>query len=168
MSSYVKLHLVVADFAVGYQSVNQAIDNNQALYDQLNAGHSTGIRGGAYGDPFLQPGQHDDPLVARTVLQVGVNTAVTPPTASAVTTGPMLYGQPIRMDTGYWRIKVTTPQLVGAVATCRATGTVDRYATCRVVMDASGPYVDVSTWNIAAAAKVDCDFDVVLWAESVA
>lgn len=165
--SYVKLHKVVSDFAVGIQSVNQAIDNNAAKYDQLDLGHSMGLRGGSGSDAFMSPGQHDDPVIARTVLQFAIDTTLTTPIAYALTSGPLLYDVAERVATGQWRIYVTTPQIIGAKATPRASATADRACSARVVADIGSPYVVVTTWNIAGAAPADFDFDLVLWSEGL-
>lgn len=165
--SYVKLHKVVSDFAVGVQSVNQAIDNNQALFDQLDVGHSMGRRGSGQSDPFLQPGQHDDPLVARSAFQFVLDDTTATPTLQSFTAGAMLFDSPEFLDVGTWRIYVTTPQIFAAVATARAAATGDYYAQARVVNDASGPYIVVTTWNIAASAVANMSFDLAVWAEAV-
>lgn len=166
--SYEKPHLAVSDFAVGVQSVNRATDNNQALFDQFDANHSTGLRGGGPSDAFLQLGQHDDPLISRTVAQYIVDTALSTPALVAVTGGSMLHPTPPeRLGTGQWRIYVSSPRFVSAKATPRSSAAVDRACSVRVVNDASGPHLIVTTWNIGAGAPADFDFDLAFWSEGL-
>lgn len=166
--SYVKLHKVVSDFAVGVQSVNQALENNRSIFSQLDYKHSLGAGGLAAGDPFLGHGKHDDLMVARTVADFTIDTSTTTPRAYPLVSGLLVFEEPEFIDAGTWRVWITTPRLFGAVAQVKATGTADRYACARVYMSASGPFVVVSTWNIAGAAKENFDFSLVLWTRSVA
>jgi len=166
--SYVKLPKGVSDYAVGYQSVNQALDNNAALYEQVDARHSTGVGGAAYGDPFLAPGQHDDILVARTVADVFVDATGAAVLSYLLLNGPIINGAPQYVADGKWKIYVSTPQLVGAVATIKETSLVDRYAQCRVSNDTNGPYVMVTTWDVASGTLVNVDFSLALWSDGVA
>ncbi|MBL8911648.1 MAG: hypothetical protein JNM17_13225 [Archangium sp.] len=164
MAAYTKLFTTVSDHAIGKQSVNVAIDNNQALYDQLDLNHSMGLRGGDANDPFLQFGQHDDPLIARTVLSFAVTTA---PLLLTLLGGPMLVGSPVRIGTGTWMLRIATPTIFFAVATPRAASALDYFANARLVFDPAGPGVMVTTWNAGAGVLLDMDFDVAIWAEGL-
>lgn len=166
--SYVKLPKGVSDYAVGYQSVNQMLDNNRALFDQFDAKHSVGVGGVNFGDPFMSPGKHDDILVARTVADFAVDT--TGPTVSAynLVSGPMIFEPPEYLADGKWKVLITTPRLFGAIATIKETSMVDRYAQARVFMDLSGPYIIVTTWNVGTGALDNYDFSLCIWAEGVA
>jgi hypothetical protein len=168
-AAYVKLFKVVSDFALGKQTYNQGLDNNQALRDQFNINHSTGIGGGAYGDPFLGPGRHDDSGIARTVadFQVDPNSLACVP---LLVSGQMIYASPRRIKAGQWRVYVTTPRLFGAVATVKVSGASLHHATARINMLSGGPFVTVSTWDLSLnpPEQVDLPFSLVLWAEAVA
>lgn len=166
--SYVKLPKGVSDYAVGYQSVNQALDNNRALFDQFDAKHSLGVGGGAYGDPFLSPGKHDDLVIARTVADFYVDTTGTTPVAYTVISGPMIFEAPEYLAAGKWKILITTPRLFGAAATIKATSLVDRYAQCRVYQDLAAPYLIVTTWDVGSGVLGNYNFSLALWAEGVA
>ena len=166
--SYVKLPKGVSDYAVGYQSVNQALDNNRALYDQLDAKHSLGVGGGAYGDPFLEPGQHDDTLVARTAADFVVDATGAVVISYAQLGGILINGAPQYVADGKWKVYVTTPRLLGAVATVKDTSLVDRYAQCRISSDTDGTFVMVTTWDVSGGVLVNVDFSLVIWSDGVA
>jgi len=165
-ASYVKLHTVVSDFAVGVQSVNQAIDNNTALYTLLDLNHSMGLRAGGPNDPFLQPGQHDDPLIARSVFSFSVD-ALSSTGLLTLLGGQMMSGSAVRLGTGSWQIFVSTPQFFYASATPRAASAADYVTNTRLVYDPSGPWIWVTTWNAAGGTRADIDFDLAVWAEGL-
>ena len=167
--SYVKLIKTVQDHAVGFQSVNQAIDNNQALVDAFNLRHAIGVGGNA---PFRRPlasvGRHDDILIARSVADFTVDTTLSVPALTAVIAGP-LFGTTdyARISAGQWKIPLATPQFFGAVALMKSTASTDVKATCYASYDPSrGASVYVSTWIIDTGAWVtdDLPFSLVVWA----
>lgn len=166
--AYEKPFLTVSDHAVGLQCVNRALENNRALYrDQFDPTHSVGVGGSSLGDPFLGPGRHDDPLIARTVADFTLDAAGA--VAVSLVTGPLIFDAPTKVDTGQWVIYVTTPRLFSAVACIKGASIgAPRHATCHVSMDLNGPYVTVSTWDFASSARISCDFSLALWAEAVA
>lgn len=167
--SYLKLFKSCSDFAVGIQTAQQALDNNEALLAQFDANHSTGVSGAAFGDPFLGAGRHDDPLIARSVADFYIDATLATPAAFALISGPMIFETPIWLQTGQWKIHITTPQLFSAIATIKgATTGSPRQATCFIAMATNGPYVTVSTWDTNAGTLADYDFSLVLWAEGVA
>lgn len=168
--SYVKLFQTVQDHAVGFQSINQARDNNTALSTLLDAKHSTGVNGQSPpGRPFEAVGRHDDICIARTVAHLVVDDLVVPTRLRALVTGPMLpilVAQQLQM--GQWQIFVSTPSVFAAVATPVSTATVDRKATAYLTQSPSqGPSVIVTTWEQDAGswAMTDYDFSLVFWAK---
>lgn len=166
--SYLKLLKTCSDHAVGMQSVNQAIDNNGALYStQFDPNHSTGSTSRV--DSLLGPGRHDDTLVARGVFDFIIRTiSGIGPTAVASVGNAIAVGFPARITSGQWRIYVLTRRLFSAVATIKgATAGIPRYATCFVSADSYGQFVTVSTWNVAAGVLDDYDFSLAIWAEGV-
>ena len=167
--SYLKLPKTCSDHAVGLQSVNQALDNNQALYEtQFDPGHRTNL-GVTLGGWPLPPGRHDDVLVARTAADFSIATiAGLGVTAVALVGGPVIVDFPDRLQAGQWRVRILTPRIFSAVATVKgATTGGSRYATTHVSGDSLGPYVTVSTWNVTGGTLDDYDFSLVIWAEGV-
>lgn len=167
--SYVKLHKVCADFAVGYQSVNQARDNNTAHADLLDVKHSLGVGGQSPpGQPFAAVGRHDDICIARTVAHFRVDTLQVPTRLVPVLSGPMM---PLfvysRLQAGQWRIFVSSPGVVFAHATPAASSAVYRKATAYLTASPDqGPSVIVSTWERGTSwALADFDFSLVFWAK---
>lgn len=78
--SYVKLFKVTQDFPLGYQTLNQAIDNNEALKDLYDVKHFIPSgNNGAFTSDFMTVGRHDDILIARTVADFWVDTSVADP-----------------------------------------------------------------------------------------
>lgn len=167
--TYVKLPKAVSDYAVGVQSVNQALENNIALYDQYDLRHSVGVGvpGSNSSDPFLGPGRHDDWLVARTSADYEVDASGPTVVAYGVISGPLIVGAPEFVTDGTWRIYVATPTLYGVVATIKAAATGDKYAQCRLTPDLEAPYISVTTWDVASGALDNLSFSIVLWAENV-
>lgn len=167
--SYVKLPKVTQDYAVGFQSVNQARDNNTALLAQLDAKHSIGAGGQSPpGRPFEAVGRHDDIVIARTVAHFTVDSAVVPTRLRQLVTGPML---PVlvaqQLQTGQWQIFVSTPHLFWAHATPTASSAVGRKATAYLTQTPDqGASIIVTTWERGASwAKTDFDFSLVFWAK---
>lgn len=172
--AYTKLFKVCQDAPLGYQSVNQAVDNNTALKDLYNEKHSIGVGGNnIYGVPLLNIGRHDDILIARTVAHFTVDTTAPTPTLSTTMSGPM-FGSGVqyqRLGTGQWRLFVSTPQRFGATALCRSTASIDRKASCYVTYGGtSGPSIIVTTWEVDAGTFVetDLDFSLAIWAQRAA
>jgi hypothetical protein len=166
--SYVKLFKVTSDFALGYQTLNQGLTNNLVMYQQLDEKHSVGNLTFGSPDPFLGPGKHDDFLVARTAAHFEIDATGPTPRALTHVSGPMVFGAPEYLDDGKWKIYITTPRLFGVATSVRSDATSDYRAQSRVFMDLSGPYVIVTTWDVALASRLNLDFSLVVWAESVA
>lgn len=166
--SYVKLPFTCQDHAVGLQSVNQAIDNNDAHYAAIDAMHSMGVNGDSpYGRPLQALGRHDDILIARSTSDFQISTLPTPTLLPKVL-GPMFGSLSYqRLAVGQWRIFIATPQLFGAVALMKAAAVQDYKANCFTVSDPSlGPSVIVTTWNIAGGpAAADLPFSLTVWAQ---
>jgi hypothetical protein len=166
--AYEKPFLSVSNHAVGLQCVNRALENNRALYsDQFDPNHSPGLGGGSVGDPFLAPGRHDDPLIARTVADFAYD--ATYGYVITLVSGPMIFSGAQRLAAGRYEVRVTTPRLFYAFAAIKGPSTGNpRTATCLVTSTNNGPKVTVSTWNVAGGVIADCDFSLVLFAEGVA
>lgn len=165
--AYEKGFKVVQNFPLGIQSVNRAAANNAAIFTTLTAKHSNGVNGVSAPGISTQFGRHLDVRVAQSVamfrvLSDGFGTNYLQPAddmAGALTGSVM----PTRLGTGAWRIYVQTSQLYGAVATPVSSSASDYKATCRVVSGTTGGYLDVSTWDVATAARADMDFSLVIW-----
>lgn len=163
--AYSKLFLTTQDHAIGFQSMNQAIDNNAALKDLYEAKHSLGVGGNSpYGFPLRSVGRHDDIVIARSVSRYGVDTSLAVPALTVLQPGSMpSFAQ--RMGTGQWRIFVSTPQLFGAVALMESSASIDRKASVYPAYDpATGPQVIVTTRS--AWAEADLPFSLIIWAQA--
>lgn len=169
-ASYLKLFKTCSDHAVGLQSVNQAIDNNDALVAAVDLRHSVGVGGNSpSGFPAMAIGRHDDILIARTVAHFAVDTTPAVPVLTLSLGGPVV-GQRAyaRLAVGQWRIYLATPQLFGAVALMQSSASVDYKANC---LTSYGPatdhFVTVTTWNIAGGPiAADLPFSLVLWTQA--
>lgn len=167
--SYLKLPKTTQDHAVGLQSVNQAIDNNDALVLQFDARHSIGTAGySPPGSGTAALGRHDDILIARTVANFGVDTTPATPVLVPHISGPILGALVYtRMAVGQWRIYLSTPHLFGAVALMEANATADYKATCYTQFSpTTGHAVTVSTWNVATPALEDLPFSLIFWTQT--
>lgn len=157
------------DHAVGFQCVNRAIDNNDALKDLYDVKHALGVNGQ---DPYRQPtraiGRHDDILIARTVVTFEVDSTTLVPTLRPVVSGPVL-GDLFytRIAAGQWRIYMASAQLVGVAASMKASAAVDYKADCYVSYDPStGPAVTVTTWDVSTATLDDLPFSLAIWTQT--
>jgi hypothetical protein len=64
--AYSKLYKVIQDHALGYQSVNQYADNEQAIHDDLLVEHGSGISNSyGPGEWWDQFGRHDSDYIPR-------------------------------------------------------------------------------------------------------
>jgi hypothetical protein len=165
--SYLKLFKTCSDHAVGVQSVNQALSNNIAMFDQFGFRHAVGNNPN---DVFMAPGRHDDPLIARTVLDY---TIVPGPSSTsiafALVSGPLVVNPAIMLATGQWKVPIATPTIFGAVATIKGASIgAPRAAMALVYSDASGHFALVSTWNVNGGVLAAYDFSLVIWSEGIA
>lgn len=164
--SYVKLFKVVSDFPLGFQTLNQGLDNNAALYAQLDLRHSVlGATTGPW-NGMLEPGRHDDALIARTAADFYIDASTPTTWAFSLITGPMIYNSPTRLGVGQWKVYMNTSQIVGAVACVKGASSQARQATCLMQLASGRPYVIVSTWNMAAGALADYGFSLVVWSHT--
>lgn len=168
--AYSKLPLTDQDHFIGYQSVNQAIDNNDALADLYDAKHSLGV-GGAdpFGAPLRAVGRHDDICIARSVADFEVVTTLAVPALRARVSGPVFGSLSFsRLAAGKWRVFIAAPRLVGVTALMKSTGSTDAKATCYLVYDpTTGPSVLVTTWLQSGGtwAAADLPFSLVAWGQ---
>lgn len=163
--SYAKLFKVVPDFPLGFQTLNQANDNGEAILDAFDLRHgSPQLANGNRSTPLEYPGHHDDPRIARTVADFRVDAQLLElvPLVSGPIFGTLFV---TRLGVGQWRIYVSTPALFAAVALMKSTTSVDYRATCYIAYATNGPCVTVSTWNVATPAREDLDFSLILWAQ---
>lgn len=171
--SYVKLFTTVSDHAIGIQSVNQAVDNSQALYDHLDLRHAVEAGAISGGDISLQAGKHDDIRIARTVIDLRVDTATSPTRLIQLVSGRLVGGTIVRLATGVWKFPVTSNSMIGVVGTAKSAAVGYRHVGCTVSSEGGGPsfpartYITARTWNILTGAPEEFDFSLVIWAPSV-
>jgi hypothetical protein len=168
--TYVKLPKTVRDHAVGFQSLNQANDNGEAVLDIYELKHLVPTSATA-GSPFWQrnvPGKHNDILIARATADFFIDSTsgITPSLGASLSGGIFGTIAPQRIGTGQWRIYLATSQNFFCVATPRATTGVERKATCFISSGPSGSLVIVSTWERAPSwARTDFNFSLAVWGE---
>lgn len=172
--SYSKLFKVAQDFPLGFQTLNQARDNGEALKDLYDTRHAIGINGYSPGtNPFSEVGRHDDALIPRTVVRFAVDTSASPSLLFSYVTGPMLVGVTYdltytRLGTGQWRIYIATPAIYAGIATPEPTGAApDQKANVYITNANFTPSVIVTTWDRAGGswAKTDYNFFMCFWAD---
>lgn len=167
--SYVKLPTTVSDHAIGFQTVNQANDNGEALLDLYAEKHMVPTTATA-GAPFWQRnvfGKHNDPLIERgnADFYVDSTSGVTPVLGARLSSG--IFGATAqRVDVGVWRVYIAAPQVFFAVATPRATAAGERKANCFISYGPYGPLILVSTWEKSGSwATADYDFGLCVWGQ---
>lgn len=171
--TYVKLPKTVQDHAIGFQSINQARDNCDALKSLYDAGHSVGAAGGSAiigtAAILLAVGRHDDPCISRTVLRFRVDATLPVPIAIPIVSGPLMGGPPIRLSAGQWKLQLQRQSLLGAKADCESTKPEDMKATCFYANGIdTGASLIITTWMVDTGAWVPSDvgFSVALWLHS--
>lgn len=169
--SYLKLPTTVQDHAIGYQTVNQANDNGEALLDFYATKHMVPGQTATAGAPFWQrnfAGKHNDQLIARAVADFYVDSTsgITPALGARMSSGIFGTIAPQRLDAGVWRIYIAASQNFFCVAQPRATAAGERKANCYLSSGPSGSLVIVSTWEKSGSwATADMDFSLCVWAE---
>lgn len=170
--SYTKLYTVVQDHAVGIAQVNGANDNGEAIKDFYGVRHGLGIGqfNPANAITGAIVGKHNDLLISRTVAEFDVDATLASPELTPLLIGPLLGTNFVyaKIQTGQWRIFMSTPRRFAAVALLKSTASVDRKATCFNVFDPQrGPSVIVTTWeqDTGTWVKADLSFSLVLWAQ---
>lgn len=165
--AYSKPFTATQDFAVGVQSVNRLIDNNDAARALWIAKH------GQTDDPAPLTAQqlarvfgaHNDILIARSVAHFTVELASDGSYYLETQVPGRWVRSTQRIGTGQWRIYLATQDIYGAIATPVATSAQDYKAACRVVSGVGtlSGYVDLSLWNVPTATRVDIDFSLAVW-----
>ena len=166
--SYVKLFNVCSDFALGIQTLNQAIDNNKALLDQFDLRHRVDR-----GSSVFPPGKHDDPLIARSVADYYVSTSNGVTTAAPFFAGQFISAAPVRIGVGQWRIYLYTRTIVSAIATVKEPwGDFPYHATVSIGSYNSVNFCHVNTWALGVPpadetpTATDLSFSLAVYAES--
>lgn len=172
--AYNKPFFATQDFAVGIQSINRLIDNNQALYDLWTENHGSRDDGSPdlrLLDFATRFGRHNDILIARSVSHLTVQTYADGTKYLQDETRSRIINSVQRIGTGQWRLWLNHYDIFAAVAVPYATSVVDRKVTCRTSASSGAPplgspgYTDVSTWNVATLARADFDFSIAYWAK---
>lgn len=98
---YTKLPLVIQDYGLGLQTINQANDNNRGL-KLLYAEKHGDVLGPAAPNPWKQRGAHNDVLVCRTAARVQQITIIISATPTIVASGPGFASAAARVSTGIY------------------------------------------------------------------
>jgi hypothetical protein len=181
--AYAKLPLIIQDYGLGFQSVNQAADNEQALRDAYDAEHyveSVAFLGFGFSSVEKEFGAHDSFLIPRAVASVKTST-VTLTTGSTSTVfwfdiispnGRVISAQATRIATGVYVLPLAfvDDQSVWVEGLPRGTGSQVRIVSTRYFAQMSsspGPRVVVRLMERNSSSgefePADYDFDVALF-----
>lgn len=158
--SYVKLPQVCEDYGLGYQDVNQAADNCEALLALYDAKHGAlePPTGGTDPSPWTRVGKHDDFYVARTCLRVSMTQAGSVVTLTVEATGRGVLGVS-RIGTGQYVI-----DLVGGVGLWRGFVQVEDFGvTTHHTTYQYQNQLYLTVWELSGTAFVAADFDFQVW-----
>lgn len=166
--AYSKLPKLCQDYPLGFQDINQAIDNNAALRDLYDVRHGIlepgpGSAGGR--PPWTLAGRHDDAHVQRTVAHVTVSTQGAFVSGSLTVSGSAITAIS-RGGTGQWVLSVSNLSAWWAAGQPHDTAASQRKVTCYRVLPTSGQhllYVTTYALDSGAFAATDYDFSVALW-----
>lgn len=166
MATYSKLPFCEENYLLGYQTVNQARDNLDSVYDALKVEHSTGVASA------LPVGRHDTQKISRVVIQVyGTGSANTSAwgaspalqitsqygiqSATRISTG--VYLVPISFLSSYWaRADPNCTQSSTPILVCRSetpTGTITLPGRTTIT---------VSCYEMSSGSMVLTDMDFTL------
>lgn len=162
--AYSKLPKVVQDYPLGYQDLNQAIDNNAALRDLYDAKHGAREPSQLGANRWALAGVHDDVHVARTVARVTVATVATVVTPTLEVTGLAITGV-TRVGTGQYALAVSGLASWWAAVTAEGTTTQRKTISYRVQPTGGQHEIYVTTMELGSGLfqEADYGFDVVVW-----
>lgn len=160
--AYSKLAKVCQDYPLGYQDINQAIDNNAAIRDLWDVRHgllepASGAGGGRL--PWTVAGRHDDFFVPRSVALVEVGSS------GGVIFGEMTvdgdaFGDIVRISTGKWILNINNLTAWWAVAQCMGGTTTQRRLNLHRSVPTTGQHaLYISTYELSSGAFVETDID---------
>lgn len=163
--AYSKLPKVCIDYGLGFDDFNQACDNADAMFDLYDVRHGTGepnnLNNPSDDNPWLRFGKHDDPLVARTLTRVQVDTSTTVPQATIAVQGVGITAVE-RLATGQFSVR-----FVGGVGFWRSLVQVEASssATRGVTCYEGGGALFLTTWELSGGtfSAADMDFCVFVW-----
>lgn len=166
--TYSKLPKICQDYPLGFQDVNQAIDNNAAIRDLYDVRHGvlTSAPGaGSSRNPWTLAGRHDDVHVQRTVALVTVSTSYGIASGSLTVSGGAITAI-ARAGTGQWTLAISGLATWWAIGQPHDTAASSRKVTCYRIQPTSGQHLlDVTTYALDAGsfAATDYDFSLAIW-----
>lgn len=162
MATYVKLPFTNYDYVLGYQTINQAIDNLTAVNDALNAQHFVNAQ-----DAFAR---HDIVKTARDVVVIyGTSTNSTffnPSNSVPIESGPHIPNAFRGSVAGQYFVPVIGLASFNgeAIAICTS-GTPKPLIVCRPDYSntyGQGPGLFITCYEMGTGAMVPTDFDLTL------
>lgn len=150
--AYSKLFYVNADFILGYQTVNQGVDNLDAVYDAMSTLHK---------NTEEEIGKHDTPMTARALTTVAA--------ASLISSGIFLpaatsseIGSPSRISTGVYFVPVIgLATFWGTAVASVSSSTPAPFIQCQTIKTGNTG-VMVRCYELGAGAFTLTDFDFFL------
>lgn len=147
--SYAKQFYVTADFILGYQTINQAIDNSDAIYDAMALTHKTNED---------DTGTHDMPLTARDILKYnGASASATGYPSLLSTRSTVIF--PTRFSTGVYFFPVSGLSSYWGTATASVTSATPITFIQVEAITSGTPGLMVRTYELGTTAFVLTDFD---------
>lgn len=157
--SYVKLPQVCEDYGLGYQDVNQAADNCEALFALYDANHGTEEPPPGYDpNPWHHAGKHDHITIARTCLRVSMTQVGSVVTVAVEASGRGVLGV-TRIGAGQYVI-----DLAAAVGEWRGFVQVEEFGV--TTHHTTYQYLQqlyITVWELTGTAFVAADFNFQVW-----
>jgi len=167
--AYSKLPKVIQDTGLGYQSINQANDNNAQLREAYAEGHGP-FAGGGVSSIWSKPGQHDNLLICRTVIRIYQATYVITPEPMVLAAGPGMpaVGGWILGGGGRYSISVALDNLKAIITAEQPDSSAVRIPRWNYTVPATGVQtrgLDIWLWEESAGefSLAAYDFEVLLW-----
>ena len=154
MSTYSRLPKGVADFPVGIAAVNQAIDNNTALYEAWKALHGIIPPGITSANPLTYFGRHNDVNIARSTASFTIDTSAASPALASSFMGPVFIRGSVRAGVGSWTLYLTGCQLYGVLTSPIYNGSM---VPTKVTASVSGTALSITTQVLSGTAFVMAD-----------
>lgn len=167
--AYSKLPKVIQDYSLGKETINQANANNDQLREAYASKHGP-FSGAGASSVWAKPGQHNDPLVVRTVLRVQYQSYGFAAYPFVIASGPGLpsVGAELLGGSGRLTLSVGLNNLKAMITAEQTSNTPVRiprwnYTTPTTAAPVRG--LNIWLWQLTAGefSLADYDFEVLLW-----
>lgn len=168
MATYSKLWFTNSDYALGFRTINQGINNIDAVYNAMTAAHV----GDAALSGNLVIGQHDDATIPRDVIQLYGTTVTAIGRTSMVAASPGNYcnGVALYLGVGVYFVPVFGLKTYWGEGIAKVSGSSSapnimcrsNYPTKPTTSGSLGAGIIITCYEVSSGTAALTDFDVTL------